>query len=58
MSLCALQENCEHYVADTQCTPHGVRAKVPCFLFKDNGCIDQHDIKQGPACSIRKWGKK
>ena len=52
--LCYIQENCKWFTTGNNHPPnHHVRVTEKCILF-DGVCAEQHDIKQGDACNIKK----
>ena len=59
---CCVQEICPHYSNGSKRKVHHIRLTDVCVLFKDGKCAEQNDIKQGPACNIKKMkrlrGKK
>lgn len=54
MLHCELQENCAHYTNGTKRKVHHIRISDICKLLENGMCLEQHDIKQGPACNLKK----
>ena len=52
---CPIQENCKWFTTGDNLPPnHHVRLTEFCKLFRRGKCVEQHDIKLGPACNLKK----
>ena len=53
LMVCPRQIDCPHFQWKRKARNEHVRRTELCLIYKD-GCMEQHDIKQGPACNIDK----